>query len=107
MGVRRFQAGDWVTFKKQKTSTSPGPRAQDMTPTTKGDTYSYIVVKYWVVEEVFDTGHVGLRTKRGKQHVLAQDDPRLRKARWWERWMFQGRFRAALPEPNRVASHAS
>lgn len=94
MGVKRLHPGDWVIVRKQKVSTSPGPRARQTSPASKGDTYAYLVEKYWVVEQVFDDGRIGLRTRRGKRHIMSPTDPRLRKARWWERWLLRRRFRA-------------
>lgn len=94
MGVKSFKPGDWVIVRKQKVSTSPGPRARQTAPASKGDTYAYLVEKYWVVEQVFEDGKLGLRTRRGKRHVMRPDDPQLRKARWWERWLLASRFRA-------------
>ena len=89
-----LKPGDWVIYRVQKSSFSPGRRAQDVTPAAGGDAYTYIVEKYWIVENVLDDGQVRLRTRRGKEHVVALDDPRLRRARWWERWLLAARFRA-------------
>jgi len=92
--MHQFKTGDRVIYRKQKSSVSPGPRAQQMTPSEKGETYSYIVEKYWIVEEVLEDGSLRLRTRRGKQHVVQADDPHLRKPRWWETWLRGGRFRS-------------
>lgn len=89
-----YNPGDWVIYRRQKTSASPGRRAQRVIPAAHGDTYSYLVEKYWVVQEVLADGRLRLRTRRGKEHVVATDDRRLRRARWWERWLYQARFRA-------------
>lgn len=85
---------DWVIYRKQKVSSSPGPRASDVRPASKGDSYRYIVDKYWVVEEVLESGEVKLRTRRGKRNIVSADDPQLRVARWWERLLYRGRFEA-------------
>lgn len=87
-----FQVGDWVIYRKSKQSTQPGPRAEGVTPFEKGDGYAYTVDKYWVVAEVRDDGHLLLRTRRGKEHVIAPDDPALHKANWWQRWRRRKRF---------------
>lgn len=92
MGRGQFKPGDWVIYRKQKVSTSPGPRAKQTSPAPKGETYSYIVEKYWTVKDVLGEGQICLSTRRGKQHNVAQDDPHLRKANWWERWLFRARF---------------
>ena len=88
-----LKPGDWVIYRKQKVSTIPGPRAQNTVPSPNGETYSYVVEKYWIVEEVL-TGQVRLVTRRGKRHVVALEDGRLRSAKWWERWLLASRFRA-------------
>ena len=92
--MKQFKPGDWVIYRKQKTSVSPGLRAKNMSPAPKGDTYIYIVEKYWIVDEVLGNGEVGLRTRRGKHHIVATDDPRLRRANWLERILLGSRFRA-------------
>ena len=95
MAIRDFQPGDWVVFRKQKTSSAPGPRARGTSPSSKGETYTYVVDKFWIIQEVRDDGQVVLRTRKGKEHTLSPDDPRLRHASWWEKWLFGGRYRAA------------
>jgi hypothetical protein len=97
MKSAKFKAGDWVVYRKQKTSRSPGPRARETRAARKGDFYNYVVDKYWVVGNVLDGGQVELRTRRGKQHVVPSNDPRLRKAHWWERLMHAARFRSIRP----------
>lgn len=94
MGSATFESGDWVVYLKQKVSTSPGPRARSTSPAQNGETYNYVVEKYWVVESHTSDGLLNLRTRRGKQHSVRIDDPLLRKASWWERWFFASRFRA-------------
>ncbi len=95
MSSRKWHVGDWAVYEKQKTSSSPGPRAQDVTPATSGETYSYIVEKYWVVVQLQPENMLRLRTRRGKEHIVSAHDPRLRKARWWEKCFFASRFPAA------------
>ena len=89
-----LKPGDPVIYRVCKTSTDPGPRAQDVFPAEHGDWYSYQVDKYWVVSEVLSDGSLMLVTRRGKQHTVPADDPRLRAARWWERWLYRDRFPA-------------
>ncbi len=89
-----LKPGDWVVYRKQKSSRSPGPRARVTTAARKGDFYNYVVDKFWVVGQVLDGDQVELRTRRGKQHVVPVSDPRLRKARLWERLVHASRFRA-------------
>jgi hypothetical protein len=91
LGLKR---GDPVIYRVFKTSTDPGPRAQEVYPAEHGDWYSYQVDKYWAVSEVLADGSLKLVTRRGKQHTVPADDPRLRVARWWERWFYRDRFPA-------------
>lgn len=94
MSSRMYQTGDWVIYRMQKVSTSPGPRAQDVMPSPRGEDYSYLVDKYWVVDEVQGNGQLVLKTRKGKTHIVGIEDPNLRHPRWWERWLLAGRFRA-------------
>lgn len=92
MKTTEWNRGDWVVYQMQKRSVSPGPRATDVHPAGSGDTYSYVVEKYWVVSEVRDDGTLVLQTRRGKTHEVSPDDFRLRKPRWLERWLLSQRF---------------
>lgn len=92
MGKRQLRPGDAVIYTVQKQGPHPGPRARDVDATPHGEFYVYQVDKFWVVQEVTDDGRVVLRTRKGKTHVVPTDDPRLRKAHWWERWLYRNRF---------------
>lgn len=94
MESNEWSPGDWVVYRKQKRSAAPGPRAEKVYPAQAGDMYSYVVEKYWIVSEVLPDGTMRLRTRRGKEHVVPVDDPRLRRLRWWERLRLAGRFQA-------------
>lgn len=87
-----YRSGDLVVFSVTKFSTDPGPRAHDIHPAPYGETYHYQVDKFWVVGDVLDDGKLLLLTRRGKRHTVTPDDPRLRLARWWERWLHRDRF---------------
>ena len=87
-----FRVGEPVIFVVSKFSPDPGPRAKHVHPAPAGETYSYQVEKFWTVVEVRSDGHVVLVTRRGKQHDVETTDPRLRAARWWERWLYRQRF---------------
>jgi hypothetical protein len=87
-----FRPGDLVVFRLSKTSLEPGRRAQNVHPAPHGDTYTYLVDKFWAVSEVVDAEHLVLVTRRGKEHPVAIHDPRLRRAQWWERWLYRDRF---------------
>lgn len=93
MHVHKWAVGDWVVYRKQKRSTSPGPRAESTYADANGDEYTYIVEKYWVVEEILESGELQLITRRGKRHVVSPDDPRLRKPGLLQKWSLAQRFR--------------
>ncbi|MDB4786695.1 hypothetical protein OAK91_00270 [Planctomycetaceae bacterium] len=85
--------GDWVIYRKQKRSSSPGPRAKSLHAAQSGEDYAYIVEKYWIVHEIGSDGILTLITRQGKQHIISRNDPRLRKPRLIERWFVANRFR--------------
>ena len=90
--VKRLKPGDWVVYRKQKYGTTPGPRAKVVAAAPQGETYAYIVEKFWVVKRVLDDNQVQLVTRTGKEHTVSLADPNLRLAAWWERWLYRGRF---------------
>jgi hypothetical protein len=92
-----FKPGDLVVYHKHKFSSRPGPHAKEVCPAPNGDSYSYCVDKFWRVVAVQPDRHVVIRTRRGKQHTLADDDPALRAAHWWERLLFRNRFPPLTP----------
>lgn len=92
MRRKPYKIGDPVVYRTTKLSTSPGPRAEEVDAAPKGDLYSYKVDKYWVVNGIDPEGRLQLRTRRGKTHVLAPDDERLRHATLLERMFKAGRF---------------
>ena len=94
MPIRKPRVGDKVVYAKDKHSGSPGQRAQDVTASPKGDGYSYIVEKYWIVKEIKEDGRLLLKTRRGKEHLIEADDPSLRAASLWERVFLARRFPA-------------
>ncbi len=89
--MNHFTAGDRVIYRREKHSTSPGPRARNIDPAPLGEFYSYEVDKFWTVKEVRN-GNVVLLTRRGKTHTVNSGDPRLRHANWWERLIHGGKF---------------
>lgn len=90
--MAQFRPGDYVVFRITKFSTEPGPRAQDVRPAPYGETYNYYVDKYWTVQHVSADGTLHLVTRRGKQHQVAANDPRLRHATLFEKWFRADRF---------------
>jgi hypothetical protein len=95
--VTLFKPGDCVIYRKLKLSVHPGPHARDIHPAPHGDTYSYCVPKFYRVIAVEPDHRVVVRTRRGRQHTLAADDPALRRAHWWERLLLGGRFPPPAP----------
>lgn len=47
-----WRVGDWVIYRKQKRSESPGPRAEYVHLDEHGERYSYLVDKYWIIENI-------------------------------------------------------
>lgn len=87
-----FQTGDLVIYTLPKQGPTPGPRARSVHPSRKGDDYSYLVDKFWMVAEVLPENKLRLVTRRGKSRVISADDPLLHKAGWWQRFRNRGRF---------------
>jgi hypothetical protein len=87
-----FRPDDCVIYRKAKFSAHPGPHAQDIHPAPNGDTYTYCVPKFYRVVAVQPDHTIVVRTRRGRQRTLAAADPALRRAHWWERLLFAGRF---------------
>lgn len=96
-GDRSFQPGDLVVYCKTKHSASPGPRAKQIDPEPRGETYTYQVDKYWVVTELTPAGELIVKTRRGKQHILRPNDPNLRHASLPERLLKGWRFPRTQP----------
>lgn len=94
----RYRVGDKVVYTRDKYTTKPGPRAKNVFATPNGESYQYQVEKYWIVVAVGDL--ITLQTRRGKQHLVAQDDPRLRRATFFER-LFKARL---FPDPTAPTS---
>jgi hypothetical protein len=90
--MRTYKPGDFVIYRMPKHTTRPGPRAKEITPAEKGDTYDYVVEKFWLVADVTEDGKLVLRTRTGKERVVEADDPKVRRASWWERTIFSQRF---------------
>lgn len=94
-----FRPGDFVIYRKSKFSTHPGPGAVNVHPAAHGDTYSYVVDKYWIVERVLEDGTVVAMTRRGKKNHVSPDDPMLKRANLLERFFFRDRFSALDAQP--------
>lgn len=97
MSSSNYSVGDWVIYRKQKSSTSPGPRAKEVRASSGGETYQYMVDKFWIVQAIDDQG-ILLRTRRGKENRIDPSDPRLRMPTWWERLLYRNRFQEVEQE---------
>ncbi len=86
-----YQPGEPVVCCVTKRSSKPGPRAKNVRPDPNGDGYTYQVDKLWLVEDQVDD-EVILLTRRGKRHVVREDNPMLRRPRLLERILFRSRF---------------
>ena len=88
-----FQVGDPVIYRKPKNSPRPGPRARETYPLKHGETYHYVVDKFWKVIGINDDDTVDVVTRTGKKHRLEKNDPNLHKARFIKYLLFRKRFR--------------
>lgn len=89
-----WEPGDWAIYRKSKRSKVPGPRASSVRPNLKGETYNYVVKKFWMVDEVHADGTLTMRTTRGKTHRVPADDPNLTRPSWFARLRWRERFMA-------------
>lgn len=97
---KKWSPGDWAVYRKSKRSTSPGPRAANVIAAPKGESYTYIVDKFWVVERILPGDKILLRTAKGKTHVIDASDPSLRKPSLLQRLLWRQRFREAAESPS-------
>lgn len=95
--MAHYEPGDQVVYEKQKWSVSPGPRARDVAPATSGDLYSYVVDKFWVVLDRLEGGQLHIRTRTGKEFLVAEDDKHLRRPKLLERMLLRRRFPSLTP----------
>jgi hypothetical protein len=90
--MKTFQIGDSVVYRKEKISSHPGPRATAIYPSRGGETYTYLVPKFWRISELPDPDHVVAITRTGKRHHLSVSDSHLRKASLIDRIRYRNRF---------------
>jgi hypothetical protein len=88
----QFKVGDPVIYQRTKRSTHPGPRAEKIYADPHGETYTYIVDKFWRVKQVMDGGKLLLYTRRGKEHICHSTDRNLKRAGWITRLVRHNRF---------------
>lgn len=92
MSSRSFQPGDLVIYLMTKQSSHPTLRAKTVTPSQNGEDYRYLVEKYWIVRKITEDGQLVVQTRRGKTRTISPEDPNLKRANWWHRWLNAGRF---------------
>ncbi len=94
----KFRPGEAIIYRVTKRSTHPGPRATEVRPAKRGDSYTYHVEKYWRVKETTNDGKVVLVTRRGKERVCSEDDPNMRRPGLIARWLHANRFPSEATE---------
>jgi hypothetical protein len=92
----RWNRGQVVVFPKQKYSPAPGPRAREVDAAPGGETYSYLVDKFWIVKETLADGRLVVLTRGGKEHVLRHDDLSIRGLSLLERLRHRQRLQDLL-----------
>lgn len=81
----KWGVGDRVVYHKPKHSDRPSPRAKQIHPARYGESYQYVIDKYWIVINVDEElQKLVVKTRRGKKHVLDMSDKHMRKAYIWE-----------------------
>lgn len=89
---RTYHKGDRIIYRKSKMSEHPGPRAQQVYPSSHGEQYAYLVDKFWTVVDIREDGTLVVTTRKGKLHELQPEDPLLRKAGWKDCLLHGRRF---------------
>jgi hypothetical protein len=95
-----FQPGDLVIYTVSKQGLRPGPRAREIQPVPNGEDYTYVVDKFWMVQQLAEGDRLIIITRRGKTREVSCSDPLLRKASWWQKLRFRDRF----PAPDLLAA---
>ncbi len=88
----KIKVGEYVVFRKLKSSSHPSPRAKQLRPAKHGDTYTYLIDKFWKVVRVFDDETIEVETRRGKRNRVDVNSPQLRKIGLFERLIFRHRL---------------
>lgn len=100
----QWRVGDWAIYRKSKRSTHPGRRASGVKANRKGETYAYVVDKFWVVDEILSDGTIVLRTARGKKHEISPDDRNLVRPSLWTRLRWTERFQSVANQNESAAT---
>jgi len=80
-----LQPGDFLIYRVPEYSNRPGPAAQDVYPSPKGESYYYVVRKLLTVVRVVGDEMVEVTTPAGEHRMLSLKDPMLHKAGFIER----------------------
>ncbi len=84
-----------------RNSTRLPPGAKQVVPSLRGESYSYVLDKFWLVMGKADSGKLRVRTRRGREFQIDPDDRRLRAATWRERAVWRHKFPPLNPPPRR------
>jgi hypothetical protein len=90
-----LKPGDMVIVTQTHRRPCPSKRATAVYPEPRGEDYCYTVQKYWIVLEVQPDGVAKFLTRRGKIRYLTATNPAVRRASFWERIFYRGRFASA------------
>lgn len=92
MASPAFQIGDLVVYQRTEFGPHPGPDASQVAPSRNGDSYTYCVTKYWIVQEVLPNAQLRVTTREGHQHLIDARDANLRRANFLERFWIKRQF---------------
>lgn len=102
-----WKRGDWAVYRKSKNGSNPGRRASQVMASSKGESYCYIVDKFWIVDDVLSDGRLKLITARGKVHTIEPEDPNLRRPSILQRLLWRERFVAVEQSLDRKVDSAT
>jgi hypothetical protein len=83
-------------IRRSRASTRPSEASahvptRDVRPESKGEGYTYVVDKFWIVKQIAGNQIIAL-TRTGKLHELDASDPRLHRASWWQKLIYKSMF---------------
>ncbi|MEM7473833.1 MAG: hypothetical protein AAF483_02515 [Planctomycetota bacterium] len=81
---KQFQVDEKVVYLHDRYSNQPPPKSKNVFATKKGEQYLFQVEKYWIISRILASNQIEARNRNGSTYVIDCDDPRLRKATWWE-----------------------
>jgi len=95
--LETYHIGDHVVYRTVKHSNHPGPRAEDIWASPRGEGYTYAVKKLWTVISV-SGNKVEVITNRGKHHFLDVSDPSMHKVGIIENLIIRLKWHKHFPE---------